>query len=72
MATESTEEHEKIKALLFLEQSSFATQRFSKQTLYRALGHSCKIFRVFPHASMAKSFIDLIFPCSSVDSVTNY
>jgi hypothetical protein len=72
MATESTEEHEKRKTLLFREQISFATQRFSKQSLYRALGHTCKIFRVFPYASVAQSFIDFIFPCSSVDSVAIY
>jgi len=43
MATESTKEHEKIKALL-QKKIPFAIQQFNKRPLYRALGHSYKIF----------------------------
>ena len=55
MATESTEGHGKIKPFLQKSNFFFAIQRFSKQSLYRALSHPYKII--------------FIFPCSSVDSV---
>jgi len=69
MATESTEEHEKIKPLLIQEQIPFTIQCVSKQSLYRALGHS---YKIFPPVSMHfsdKRFFAFIFLCPSVDSV---
>ena len=52
MATESTKEHEKIKPF------SQATQRFSKQSLYRAMGRS---YKNFPCASVTSRIDDFHF-----------
>ena len=47
MATESTEEHGKIKTPSFMGRFFFAIQHFSKQPLYRALNCHYKIFLFF-------------------------
>jgi len=48
IATESTKEYGKIKALLFRKQISFSTKYFDKQSPYRALGSPYKIFSCIP------------------------